>query len=327
MLEQTKTLWHITNNGEVKKCGTQKGQCPFARGNFFRYHFEEEESAQEFVAITMSKRYGNFSTMKQHSDEKQELDLKIMDADDLATNIINLAPKVGISKDEMSALVRMTTFLHFGQRRRNRGKHETTPYIEHPLRVSTRLIRAGIKDPSIVKAAILHDTIEDTAKIFSENFGKSLTDENESRKELSEFLSKKFGAETVEIVQAVTNAHVEPEINDTPLTRRQKHTNYLNHVIEEINNNDKAALVKFSDFVDNAGSLHHTDLPKYEKMTFNQASKYKPLCEVFRSNIKNNNNVPDKTKVVWVNQLNKIEQRLDELIDKYKDNYESQLDS
>lgn len=328
-MDMQEKLWHVTDEGEVKKCDALKGRCPFARGNFFRYHFDSEEKAQEFVAITMQKRYGKFSTVKNtFNDDKHEVDLKLMDADDLALNLINLAPRVGISKNEMSQLIRITTFLHFGQRRRNRGKHASTPYIEHPLRVATRLVRAGIKEPVIIKAAVLHDTIEDGSKIFSENFGGNHTDENEARKELAAFLVKNFGKETVDLVWGLTNEI--PETNTTavniPLTRRQKYETYLQKVKEEIADNDKVAVVKCSDFMDNAGSLHHTDLPKYEKVTFNQACKYKPLCEVIKNNIERNPHIPENTKKVWIDRLTKIERTLDTIIDKYKDEYEHQLD-
>jgi guanosine-3',5'-bis(diphosphate) 3'-pyrophosphohydrolase len=49
---------------------------------------------------------------------------------------------------------------HRDQRRKG---VRNTPYINHPLEVAERLNRvAGIEDPTILAAAILHDTIEDT---------------------------------------------------------------------------------------------------------------------------------------------------------------------
>ena len=63
---------------------------------------------------------------------------------------------------------------HAGQTRLD-GK---TPYITHPMRVARRLWNAGHRDTSLLMAAYLHDTLEDTGVAFSdllENFGGSVT--------------------------------------------------------------------------------------------------------------------------------------------------------
>jgi guanosine-3',5'-bis(diphosphate) 3'-pyrophosphohydrolase len=49
---------------------------------------------------------------------------------------------------------------HRDQRRKG---VRSTPYINHPLEVAERLVRiGGIEDATVLAAAILHDTIEDT---------------------------------------------------------------------------------------------------------------------------------------------------------------------
>lgn len=48
---------------------------------------------------------------------------------------------------------------HRDQRRKDA---EATPYINHPIAVAEVLVNAGIHDPEVICAAILHDTIEDT---------------------------------------------------------------------------------------------------------------------------------------------------------------------
>lgn len=61
---------------------------------------------------------------------------------------------------------------HRDQRRRD---VDSTPYINHPLDVANILIEAGVQDASILAAAILHDTIEDTdttAEELTEHFGE-----------------------------------------------------------------------------------------------------------------------------------------------------------
>jgi GTP diphosphokinase / guanosine-3',5'-bis(diphosphate) 3'-diphosphatase len=47
--------------------------------------------------------------------------------------------------------------------------HEATPYINHPIALADTLSnQAGITDPTIVAAALLHDTIEDTDTTLAE---------------------------------------------------------------------------------------------------------------------------------------------------------------
>lgn len=65
---------------------------------------------------------------------------------------------------------------HATQRRKNKA---AAPYIGHPIQVAQLLTEAGIEQPSILAAAILHDTIEDTATTYEElvaRFGKPVAD-------------------------------------------------------------------------------------------------------------------------------------------------------
>ena len=54
---------------------------------------------------------------------------------------------------------------HRDQRRKgDRG----APYVNHPMAVAECLVTAGIEDPDILAAALLHDTVEDTDTSFAE---------------------------------------------------------------------------------------------------------------------------------------------------------------
>jgi (p)ppGpp synthase/HD superfamily hydrolase len=64
---------------------------------------------------------------------------------------------------------------HRNQRRKDADK---TPYINHPIEVAAELARAGIEDPDVIAAALLHDTVEDTDTSEVElvaTFGKDIT--------------------------------------------------------------------------------------------------------------------------------------------------------
>lgn len=55
---------------------------------------------------------------------------------------------------------------HFAARKhrdQRRKDHASSPYINHPIAVALLLAETGqVKDPEIIAAALLHDTIEDT---------------------------------------------------------------------------------------------------------------------------------------------------------------------
>lgn len=46
--------------------------------------------------------------------------------------------------------------------RTQRRKDIDTPFINHPLQLAYILVQADIEDPTVLAAALLHDTIEDT---------------------------------------------------------------------------------------------------------------------------------------------------------------------
>ena len=66
---------------------------------------------------------------------------------------------------------------HRDQRRKDA---KATPYINHPLAVANALSEEGsVRDPEILVAALLHDTIEDTETTYAElrgRFGERIAD-------------------------------------------------------------------------------------------------------------------------------------------------------
>lgn len=72
---------------------------------------------------------------------------------------------------------------HSNQRRK--GK-QAAPYINHPIGVASCLADAGVEDPVILAAALLHDTVEDTDTSLEE-------------------LEQLFGARVAGIVAEVTD--------------------------------------------------------------------------------------------------------------------------
>ncbi|HEV2287189.1 MAG TPA: HD domain-containing protein [Steroidobacteraceae bacterium] len=78
---------------------------------------------------------------------------------------------------------------HRDQRRK--GK-DASPYINHPLALASLLAGCGERDPTVLMAALLHDTVEDTATTFAE-------------------LEQAFGPEVAGIVREVTDDKALPK--------------------------------------------------------------------------------------------------------------------
>lgn len=66
---------------------------------------------------------------------------------------------------------------HNGQTRKNKDG-APIPYIEHPIETARLLALHGVEDESVLMAAVLHDTLEDTSATVEELedlFGKAIT--------------------------------------------------------------------------------------------------------------------------------------------------------
>jgi len=75
------------------------------------------------------------------------------------------------------AAVRFAAEKHRDQRRKD---DEASPYINHPIEVAETLARiGGVSDGDVLRAAILHDTLEDTETTQAElveHFGEAVAD-------------------------------------------------------------------------------------------------------------------------------------------------------
>jgi GTP diphosphokinase / guanosine-3',5'-bis(diphosphate) 3'-diphosphatase len=92
----------------------------------------------------------------------------------------------------MSRVLSAATFAaerHRDQRRK--GKH-ASPYINHPLALASLLAGCGERDATLLMAALLHDTVEDTATSFED-------------------IERAFGKEVADIVREVTDDKTLPK--------------------------------------------------------------------------------------------------------------------
>ena len=88
--------------------------------------------------------------------------------------------------DPTSRVLSAATFAAERHRDQRRKANDASPYINHPLALASLLAERGVHDPTVLMAALLHDTVEDTATTFEE-------------------IERSFGREVADIVREVTD--------------------------------------------------------------------------------------------------------------------------
>ena len=85
-----------------------------------------------------------------------------------------------INATPISQALKALSFAADKHRNQRRKDSEASPYINHPIALANVLVNeAGISDPVVLCAALLHDTIEDTETTYEElveRFGKAIAD-------------------------------------------------------------------------------------------------------------------------------------------------------
>ena len=124
--------------------------------------------------------------------------------------------------DSVGLILKATRFSaekHNDQRRKDSN---SSPYINHPIEVAETLWRVGyVRDETLLVAAILHDTIEDT---------------NTTKEEIE----TEFGEEVLSLVLEVTDDKSLPK-----QTRKQLQVEHAPHISE------RAKLLKIADKINN----------------------------------------------------------------------------
>jgi len=153
--------------------------------------------------------------------------------------------------------------------------HRNDVYAEHPyatrlLRVAIRLIRDyGVTEPSVITAAVLHDSLEDHPDELIElavRAGFNPEDGFEAVAALTDRI-------TADLIQGVTNPLKPPD-----LTESQRRALYADNVRTKIAESFEVYLIKLSDFTDNAVGLHWSE---GQEIIVRLAQKYLPVFQIF----------------------------------------------
>jgi guanosine-3',5'-bis(diphosphate) 3'-pyrophosphohydrolase len=134
---------------------------------------------------------------------------------------------IGVTADMATAdVLRALQFAAHHHRHQRRKDAEATPYINHPITLAHLLsATAGVTDPVVLAAALLHDTVEDTAATLAD-------------------LEQQFGPEVAAVVAQVTDDKSLPKA-----VRKQHQIDHAPHLC------DRAKLVKLVDKIANLQDL------------------------------------------------------------------------
>lgn len=195
-----------------------------------------------------------------------------------------------VERVRIEAALALMLRLHEGDRRQRES------YACHPLRVTIRILsHYRVTDPDVACAALLHDTVEDHASDIAPSG---------SRQDALTVLAAQFGERTATLVAAVTNPPWE--------TDRDKHEQYREHVIRNLNASPWARVIKVSDFTDNAVGLFHTTGPSLPR----RAGKYRPLLPILGELIlRPDTPLEDDVKRMITGQLTRADTRLAAICD------------
>ena len=156
-----------------------------------------------------------------------------------------------VANDSLPVLIAATAFAAEKHRNQRRKDAEASPYINHPIALANVLVsEAGIDDVSIVAAALLHDTIEDTAttaeellELFGEAIAglvlevtddKSLLKDDRKRLQIEHAPHLSSGAKLVKLADKICNLRDVRRTppTDWPLERRREYFDWAKRVVD-----------------------------------------------------------------------------------------------
>jgi guanosine-3',5'-bis(diphosphate) 3'-pyrophosphohydrolase len=133
-----------------------------------------------------------------------------------------------VEGEPVSRILSAATFAAERHRDQRRKGKDASPYINHPLALASLLAGCGERDATLLMAALLHDTVEDTATTFED-------------------LEQAFGAEVAGIVREVTDDKALPKAE-----RKRLQIEHAAHLSR------RAMLVKLADKICNLRDMNQS---------------------------------------------------------------------
>ncbi len=189
---------------------------------------KEHEDSLDYPDVPVSRDYRiddsrlSPETQKALAERKAQLE---------AERKAQSAKESGIS--DSAIILKATQFAALKHRDQRRKDHAASPYIIHPVTVANNLTQAGVTDPEVIAAALLHDTLEDT---------QTTPDE----------LVEAFGKHVASMVQELTD--------DKDLPKQERKRLQVEHAPHL---SPGAALVKICDKIANITDVTHSPPPDW----------------------------------------------------------------
>jgi guanosine-3',5'-bis(diphosphate) 3'-pyrophosphohydrolase len=157
------------------------------------------------------------------------------------------------SRDDLGLVLRAAQFAALKHKDQRRKDAKATPYINHPISLAEVLhTDGGVRDPVVIAAALLHDTIEDTETTYDElrgQFGAEVADTvveltdtkfvgKKARKRLQVARAKRASecAKQVKLADKICNLRdiLASPPADWSLERRQEYFDWAKSVVDQV---------------------------------------------------------------------------------------------
>lgn len=168
------------------------------------------------------------------------------------------------NEESISMLLKALRFASLKHRDQRRKGSQKPPYINHPIEVCSILWEiGGVRDPIILAAALLHDTIEDTQTSpdeIREQFGdavlsivQELTDDKSlpkpERKRMQEVHAPHMSpqAKLIKLADKISNVNeiVQDPPTDWPLERRREYLDWSERVVTGLRGQNAALETRY----------------------------------------------------------------------------------
>lgn len=216
-----------------------------------------------------------------------------------------------MNRDMVFSAAQLATHLHRDQTRSARAGFPRTPYIEHPMRNTLRLMRWGFTDAPLLAGSLLHDVPEDCAKEIATKIATGPQWAEKKSAGVSDveialgWLQQGYGREVGETVRLVTTPEWVEQLPSGP----ERNEAYTNHLAEATVTNWRATVVKIGDVSDNGGSLRHQLVlndKRSRATTWKRMDKYEPAVGLLAKAVGEHPEVSPTQAALMTNYLDRM---------------------
>jgi len=179
-------------------------------------------------------------------NEVPEDEIETYDSDRLFDDIILIGEGLGWTETQLTSVSMaydIAGYLHDGD------THRDKPYVYHLLRNASRILkRLNLKNPELIIATLLHDSVEDHSDIILEGEPSVSQDEKIRQEQALEFMEQVIPVSSTRILRGMTVPAM--PVNKKDMSKKERLELYVKHVQASVKDID-VWVCKFVDWVDN----------------------------------------------------------------------------